>query len=109
MARRAEDGYLPDPEMSATHGNVFLVNVSGKDRPGLVAQLAGVMAVAPLGADADRAFAKLADISAALRADHPAAAGISAGMSQDLESAIRHGATHLRIGSDILGSRPAAR
>jgi uncharacterized pyridoxal phosphate-containing UPF0001 family protein len=72
-------------------------------------QLAGVMAVAPLGADPERAFAKLADISARLRADHPAAEGISAGMSQDLESAIRYGATHLRIGSDILGSRPAVR
>ena len=72
-------------------------------------RLAGVMAVAPLGADPDRAFAKLADISAGLRAGHPSAAGISAGMSQDLEAAIRFGATHLRIGSDILGSRPAVR
>jgi phosphoserine phosphatase len=44
MAHDAENGHLPDPEMSATRGNVFLVNVSGKDRPGLVAQLAGVMA-----------------------------------------------------------------
>ncbi|MDQ1594846.1 MAG: dependent protein, partial [Arthrobacter pascens] len=72
-------------------------------------RLAGVMAVAPLGADPDRAFAKLADISARLQASHPAAAAISAGMSQDLEAAIRFGATHLRIGSDILGSRPAVR
>ena len=67
------------------------------------------MAVAPLGADPDRAFAKLADISARLQASHPAADAISAGMSQDLEAAIRFGATHLRIGSDILGSRPAVR
>lgn len=72
-------------------------------------QLAGIMAVAPLGADPDRAFAKLAEISARLRVYHPAAEGISAGMSQDMESAIRYGATHLRIGSDILGSRPAVR
>jgi pyridoxal phosphate enzyme (YggS family) len=72
-------------------------------------RLAGVMAVAPLGADPDRAFAKLAGISARLRADHPHATGVSAGMSQDLEAAIRCGATHLRIGSDILGSRPAVR
>ncbi|MDJ0320381.1 YggS family pyridoxal phosphate-dependent enzyme [Pseudarthrobacter sp. PS3-L1] len=70
-------------------------------------RLAGVMAVAPLGANPDRAFEKLAGISARLRSDHPSAAAISAGMSQDLEAAIRHGATHLRIGSDILGSRPA--
>lgn len=72
-------------------------------------RLAGVMAVAPLGAAPDRAFEKLAEISARLRADHPQATGISAGMSQDLEAAIRFGATHLRIGSDILGPRPAVR
>ncbi|MBT2588055.1 YggS family pyridoxal phosphate-dependent enzyme [Arthrobacter sp. ISL-95] len=69
--------------------------------------LSGLMAVAPLGADPDAAFERLAGISEALRAVHPAATGISAGMSQDLESAVRFGATHLRIGSDILGSRPA--
>ncbi|WP_461189822.1 YggS family pyridoxal phosphate-dependent enzyme [Arthrobacter sp. Z4-13] len=68
--------------------------------------LAGVMAVAPLGAPPEPAFEKLAAVSAGLVAVHPAATGISAGMSQDLEAAILFGATHLRIGSDILGSRP---
>jgi pyridoxal phosphate enzyme (YggS family) len=72
-------------------------------------RLAGVMAVAPLGADPVRAFEKLAGISARLRDGYPDATGISAGMSQDLEAAIRFGATHLRIGSDILGPRPALR
>lgn len=72
-------------------------------------RLAGLMAVAPLGADPDVAFEKLAGISEALRADHQDAVAISAGMSQDLEAAIKFGATHLRIGSDILGSRPAVR
>jgi pyridoxal phosphate enzyme (YggS family) len=69
--------------------------------------LSGLMAVAPLGADPDAAFERLAGISEELQAVHPAATGISAGMSQDLEAAVRFGATHLRIGSDILGSRPA--
>ncbi|MBT2567063.1 YggS family pyridoxal phosphate-dependent enzyme [Arthrobacter sp. ISL-85] len=69
--------------------------------------LAGVMAVAPLGAPPGPAFEKLAGVSARLVADYPGASGISAGMSQDLEAAIMFGATHLRIGSDILGSRPA--
>jgi pyridoxal phosphate enzyme (YggS family) len=69
--------------------------------------LAGVMAVAPLGAVPGEAFEKLASISARLVQDHPSATAISAGMSQDLEAAIQFGATHLRIGSDILGSRPA--
>ncbi|MCB5293503.1 hypothetical protein BJQ90_02953 [Arthrobacter sp. SO3] len=72
-------------------------------------RLAGVMAVAPFGADPAPAFEKLAELSARLTADHPGATGISAGMSQDLEQAIRFGATHLRIGSDILGPRPALR
>jgi pyridoxal phosphate enzyme (YggS family) len=70
-------------------------------------ELAGVMAVAPLGASPEAAFEKLAAVSASLVAVHPTASAISAGMSQDLEAAIRFGATHLRIGSDILGSRPA--
>jgi pyridoxal phosphate enzyme (YggS family) len=70
-------------------------------------ELAGVMAVAPLGASPEAAFEKLAAISATLVTEHPPATAISAGMSQDLEAAIRFGATHLRIGSDILGTRPA--
>ncbi len=69
-------------------------------------RLAGVMAVAPLGVAPEVAFEKLAGVSAALREVHPGASAISAGMSQDLEAAVRFGATHLRIGSDILGSRP---
>jgi pyridoxal phosphate enzyme (YggS family) len=68
-------------------------------------RLAGVMAVAPLGADPDPAFARLADAAAALRAAHPAAVLISAGMSEDLEVAIRHGATHVRVGTALLGRR----
>jgi hypothetical protein len=71
--------------------------------PGLT--LGGVMAVAPLEGDPDRAFAALADIAARLRTDHPDATVISAGMSGDFESAIRHGATHLRVGTALLGRR----
>jgi pyridoxal phosphate enzyme (YggS family) len=67
--------------------------------------LGGVMAVAPLGADPDRAFARLADVAAALRRTHPAATTISAGMSGDLEAAVSHGATHVRIGTALLGPR----
>ncbi|WP_073252603.1 YggS family pyridoxal phosphate-dependent enzyme [Cryptosporangium aurantiacum] len=68
-------------------------------------RLLGLMAVAPLGGDPDRAFARLAELSAALREDHPEARWISAGMSSDLESAVRHGATHVRVGSALLGKR----
>ena len=70
-------------------------------------RLAGVMAVAPLGADPADAFARLADVSARLRADHPHATAISAGMTGDLEQAVLAGATHLRVGTAVLGARPA--
>jgi pyridoxal phosphate enzyme (YggS family) len=71
--------------------------------------LAGVMAVAPLGADPVTAFAELVRVSVELRRDHPGAAVISAGMSADLEAAVTAGATHLRVGSGVLGRRPSSR
>ncbi|MGW6412487.1 YggS family pyridoxal phosphate-dependent enzyme [Streptomyces vinaceus] len=74
------------------------------DAPGL--RLAGVMAVAPLTEPAEAAFARLAGLAARLRADHPAATAVSAGMSGDLEAAVAAGATHLRVGSALLGARP---
>jgi pyridoxal phosphate enzyme (YggS family) len=69
-------------------------------------RLRGVMAVAPLGQPALPAFERLADVAAAVRAEHPDATAISAGMSGDLEEAVRCGATHVRVGSAILGPRP---
>jgi pyridoxal phosphate enzyme (YggS family) len=71
--------------------------------------LRGVMGVAPLGGDPDEAFARLAEVAADVRRTTPAATWISAGMSGDLEAAVRHGATHLRIGSAILGARPSVK
>jgi pyridoxal phosphate enzyme (YggS family) len=71
--------------------------------------LRGLMAVAPLGVDPGAAFAELAKVASGVRADHPAATWISAGMSADLEAAVVNGATHLRVGSAILGSRPPLR
>jgi pyridoxal phosphate enzyme (YggS family) len=68
--------------------------------------LRGVMAVAPLGVDPAEAFAELATVAEGVRAAHPEATWISAGMSADLEAAVANGATHLRVGSAILGSRP---
>ena len=67
--------------------------------------LGGMMAIAPLGADPARAFAPLRPCSLAVRAVNPAAAIISAGMSGDLEAAIGNGATHVRIGTALLGAR----
>jgi pyridoxal phosphate enzyme (YggS family) len=72
-------------------------------------RLCGLMAVAPLGEDPAEAFARLAGIRAGFLADHPGATALSAGMSGDLEQAIAHGATHVRVGSAVLGPRPAGR
>jgi PLP dependent protein len=69
--------------------------------------LAGVMAVAPLGMPPADAFARLLDSAAVVRAVRPSATVISAGMSGDLEAAIAAGATHVRIGTALLGDRAA--
>jgi pyridoxal phosphate enzyme (YggS family) len=71
--------------------------------PGLV--LGGVMAIAPLGMAPPDAFARLLGSAAAVRAVRPAATVISAGMSGDFEAAVEAGATHLRIGTALLGDR----
>lgn len=68
--------------------------------------LGGVMAVAPLGADPQSAFDELRAVSLELQERFPRATMISAGMSDDLEQAVRAGATHLRIGRSVLGERP---
>jgi pyridoxal phosphate enzyme (YggS family) len=68
--------------------------------------LMGLMAVAPLDESSDQAFEKLATIHDGFKASYPLATSLSAGMSNDFESAISHGATHIRVGSSILGSRP---
>lgn len=69
--------------------------------------LGGVMGVAPLEGDAEAAFALLQDKSGELISYDAGATWISAGMSDDYQKAIKYGATHLRIGSLILGHRPS--
>jgi pyridoxal phosphate enzyme (YggS family) len=72
-------------------------------------RLGGLMAVAPLGADPRPAFERLAEIAAKVRGAHAEAVSLSAGMSGDLEAAVASGATHVRIGSALLGRRPPLR
>ncbi|MFJ6580414.1 YggS family pyridoxal phosphate-dependent enzyme [Streptomyces sp. NPDC091368] len=76
--------------------------------PGL--RIDGLMTVAPLAGEyAGRqraAFDRLMDLSTALRATRPAANMVSAGMSADLEEAVAAGATHVRVGTAVLGVRP---
>jgi PLP dependent protein len=73
-------------------------------RPGL--RLAGLMSVAPLGADPEAAFADIAAAASRLRAAHPEADTLSAGMSGDLEVAVRHGSDEVRVGTALVGERP---
>jgi hypothetical protein len=88
--------------------------VSPRDVPALVDRilaspalhLRGVMGVAPLGGDPGAAFATLQVSAARVRQDVPDAGIVSAGMSSDLEAAVAHGATHLRIGTAVMGGRP---
>ncbi|SEO97265.1 YggS family pyridoxal phosphate-dependent enzyme [Trujillonella endophytica] len=75
-------------------------------QPGV--RLLGLMAVAPRGEDPAAAFGRLAELSRRLRAAHPEAAGLSAGMSGDLEAAVQAGSTLVRVGTAIFGDRPLA-
>lgn len=88
-----------------------------KDVPSIASELLkyeilkvkGLMAVAPLGEDPRAAFERLQRYSTMFRADYPNATVLSAGMSDDLDAAIAHGATHVRIGSALLGKRSVLR
>jgi pyridoxal phosphate enzyme (YggS family) len=90
-------GGVPEPGVGELAGAI-----AAED--GLV--LGGIMAMAPLGVPPAQAFAPLPRIAAAMRAGHPAAVIVSAGMSGDMEAAIAAGATHVRIGTALLGGRP---
>ncbi len=72
--------------------------------PGL--RLRGLMAVAPRDEEARPAFERLAALAVRVRADHPEAIELSAGMSGDLEDAIAAGATIVRVGTALFGDRP---
>ena len=92
----------PDPEHDLWHVADAVAAAEGL-------RLGGVMAIAPLDWDADRAFATLRELAERLAGAHPGATAISAGMSGDLEQAVRHGATHVRIGTSLLGMRKSLR
>jgi uncharacterized pyridoxal phosphate-containing UPF0001 family protein len=64
------------------------------------------MAVAPLDEDPVAAYGRLAEIRREFVATHPDATWLSAGMSGDLEAAVAAGATHVRLGTAVLGPRP---
>ena len=69
-------------------------------------ELVGLMGIPPLDWDPDRAFARLEAEHQRVRRAHPHAVGLSAGMSSDLETAVKHGSTCVRVGTALLGRRP---
>jgi pyridoxal phosphate enzyme (YggS family) len=69
-------------------------------------EFVGLMGIPPLDWDPDTAFARLQSEHQRVRRAHPHAAGLSAGMSNDLESAVKHGSTCVRVGTALLGKRP---
>ena len=74
-----------------------------RERYGL--KIEGLMCVPPVEYQHEEAFAEIAQIHQRFSANYPQGKSLSAGMSSDFEIAIAHGATHLRVGSEILGSR----
>lgn len=89
-------GGVPDDSLDA------LVDLVA-ELPGL--EPAGLMAVAPLGAEPERAFAAIAAAARRTRDRHPGATELSAGMSGDLETAIGHGSSVVRVGTALVGER----
>lgn len=87
----------------AAAGDVSVIAEAVADHAAL--RLVGLMAVGPLAMPAAKAFDVLAAAAERLRATYPYATALSAGMSADLEPAIGRGATHIRIGSALLGMR----
>jgi pyridoxal phosphate enzyme (YggS family) len=108
------DGPLGVLVQVSLDGDTSRGGVARSDLDGLADRLAaaralrlkGLMAVAPLGTEPGAAFADLADTAQWLRRRHPTAVELSAGMSRDLEQAIAHGSTCVRVGTALLGGRP---
>ncbi|HEU4347337.1 MAG TPA: YggS family pyridoxal phosphate-dependent enzyme, partial [Actinoplanes sp.] len=91
-----------DPARGGAAGaEIWEVAGAAAAAPGL--RLAGLMAVAPMEWEPVRAFSDLSALSARLVSEYPDATIMSAGMSGDMEMAIKHGATHVRIGTSLLG------
>jgi PLP dependent protein len=67
--------------------------------------LIGLMGIPPLDWDPERAFDRLRSEHLRVLETHPNAVGLSAGMSNDLEIAVKHGSTCVRVGTALLGPR----
>jgi pyridoxal phosphate enzyme (YggS family) len=93
-----------DPSRGGVAGpDIWRVADAAASAAGL--RLAGLMTVAPMDWEPSRAFSALFVLAGRLVAAHPSAVVVSAGMSGDMEEAVKHGATHVRIGTSLLGMR----
>jgi uncharacterized pyridoxal phosphate-containing UPF0001 family protein len=64
------------------------------------------MTIPPLDADAGESFARLEAELDRVQTFYQQRLGLSAGMSGDLETAVKHGSTCVRVGTALLGQRP---
>lgn len=97
-----------DPNPTENRGGVLpneLLNLAELISQSNGLHLQGIMGVAPLAGNDDLAFSKLQEFASEIQNSFPEANWISAGMSGDFATALKYGATHLRIGSSILGNR----
>lgn len=102
----------PAGEQSPARGGVMPRDVEGladevESAPHI--DLLGLMTVAPLGEEPRSAYERFAGVVEDFQRNHPQATLVSAGMSGDLEAAVASGATHVRIGTALLGHRPKVR
>lgn len=91
-----ERGGLVEAELFATAAAIC-------DLPGIT--MTGIMCVPPVAMPVDQAFSMIQQIHEKFRGEFPGSPSLSAGMSSDYLIALNHGATHVRVGSKILGQR----
>lgn len=69
-------------------------------------EFAGLMGIPPLTWNPDDAFARLQAERDRVQQSYTQHLGLSAGMSNDLETAVRYGSTCVRVGTALMGPRP---
>lgn len=99
------DGSRGGVDVSGALGAAAVDEICAQVEAAPALELVGLMGVPPLGWDPDVAFARLQSAHRRLLDAHPAAVGLSAGMSNDLESAVKHGSTCVRVGTALMGRR----
>jgi len=123
---RAAEGALADGERTAPLRVYVQVSLDGDAQrggvdvadPALVDQVCaaahsgeglkfvGLMGIPPVDADPREAFGRLQSELERVQRDYSQRLELSAGMSGDLEVAVQHGSTCVRVGTALLGQRP---